>query len=134
MTRLRRLRDERGANSLELAMYAPLMMFIVFLAVQFAMSWHASQVASAAAREAARVARIEGGTDPALDQGEDRGRDYAEALGGKVLLGVDVDVVRIGDQVRATVSGTAVEVIPGFTPSVSETVQGPMESFRPDVP
>lgn len=115
-------------------MYAPLMMFIVFIAVQFAMSWHATQVASAAAREAARVARVEGGTDLARAHGEDRGFNYVEAIGSDVLLGVDVDVVLVGDQVRATVSGTAVEVIPGFSPLISETVQGPVESFRPDVP
>lgn len=124
----------RGASSIELALYTPLLFAIVFGIVQFGLAWHANQVASATAREAARVARVDGGGAAALATAEQHGLDYAAQVGGDMLRDVTVQVVMVGDdQVRATVTGRAVEIIGGLSPQVEQTVQGPVEMFRPDL-
>ncbi|HWJ84083.1 MAG TPA: TadE/TadG family type IV pilus assembly protein [Cellulomonas sp.] len=131
----RALRDrEAGASSIELVLYAPLLMLITFMLVQFALTWYGDSVAGAAAREAARVARVGGGTPAALASAETRGASYATAVGGKGLTDVRVEVVRLaGDQVRATVSGRSMELVGGLAPRVSASVEGPIEQFRPDL-
>lgn len=124
----------RGASSIELALYTPVLFFVIFATVQFGLSWHANQVASAAAREAARVARVEGGGPAALDLAEAHGENYAAKIGGNALQAVDVTVVPVGgDQVRATVTGQPLEIIDGLAPQVQQVVQGPIEQFRPDL-
>ncbi|MEN0128124.1 MAG: TadE/TadG family type IV pilus assembly protein [Brevundimonas sp.] len=134
--RLRRASGDRdaGASSVELVLYAPLLMLITFLLVQFSLSWYGTSVAGAAAREAARVARNGGGAPAALELAEQRARDYAASVGGpQGLTDVSVSVVAIdGDRVRATVSGHAMEIVGGLAPRVSSTVEGPVEKFRPD--
>lgn len=131
----RRLGDpERGTTSLEMVFYTPLLMLVIFLTVQFALSWHGNQVAGAVAREAARTARAGGGTAAALADAESRGAEYAAAIGGQALTDVSVDAATVGpDEVEVTVTGRAVEIIDGFAPRVSVTVRGPVEVFRPDV-
>ena len=131
----RRLGDrERGATSVEMVFYTPLLMLVIFLTVQFALSWHGNQIAGAAAREAARAARAGGGTAAALIEAEARGAAYAEAVGGQALTDVVVEARAVGDdEVEVTVTGRAVEIVGGFAPRVSVTVRGPVEEFRPDV-
>ncbi len=126
---------ERGATSIELVMYTPILMLVIFLTVQFALTWHGNEIAGAVAREAARVARVGGGTDQALQEAEARGVEYAAKIGGSALTDVDVDVVPLPDaqEVRVTVTGRSVEIIGGLAPQVVKTVQGPVEVFRPDL-
>ena len=129
---MRRLRSQRGASSIEFVLYTPIMFLVIFTIVQFALVWHGNQVAAAAAREAARVARIEGGTPDALARAEAAGRRYVDAVGGDQLVDVTVTVTRAGDNVVATVSGRATEIIDDLTPRVSQTIEGPIEQFIPD--
>ncbi len=134
--RLRRAasaRGDEGATSIEMVLYTPLLMLVIFVTVQFALSWHGSSVASAVAREAARTARAGGGTPAAIAQAEARGLEYADAIGGAVLRDVTVDVVALpGDEIRVTVRGRANEIVDGLAPTVEATVEGPVEVFRPD--
>jgi len=124
----------RGASSIELALYTPVLFLVIFSIVQFGLSWHANQVASATAREAARVARVQGGGPDALSLAETHGEEYAQAVGGNALQNVNVTVVAVGtDQVRATVTGEALEIVEGLAPQVQQVVQGPIEEFRPDL-
>lgn len=129
----RRRHDDKGTSAIELVFYMPLLVIAILLTVQFALIYLGKEAASAAAREAARVARVTG--DPG--QGVDKGRSYAADLGRGVLEGVTVTVVPVpGEQIRATVSGTAPELLPSFlgVSEVSETVQGPIERFEEDAP
>lgn len=130
----RRSPDDRGATSVELVLYAPVLMLVIFLSVQFALTWHGNEIAGAVAREAARVARAGGGTVDALARAEAHGVEYATALGGSALREVEVVVVPLpDDRVRATVTGRSVELIGGLAPRVTKTVEGPVEMFRPDL-
>lgn len=110
-------------------MYMPLLMLVIFMAVQFSLVYLGNQAANAVAREAARAARV-GGSPVA---GEAKGRNYARNIGQGVLEDVDVSVTMVGsNRVRAVVSGQAQKLTPIFVPRVSAEVEGPIEEFRPD--
>lgn len=131
----RKTGEERdaGATSVELVVYIPLLMLVIFVTVQFALSWHGNSIAGAVAREAARVARVGGGTSAAIAEAQSRGMEYAEAIGGAALRDVTIEVTSVpGDEIRVTVSGRAAEIVDGMAPRVEATVQGPVEAFRPD--
>ena len=46
----RRLRSEAGASSVELLVFFPLLLLIVLLTVQVALSWYGNEVATSTAR------------------------------------------------------------------------------------
>lgn len=121
---------EEGTSAIELVLYMPLLMIAILLTVQFALVYLGNQVASASAREASRVARVTGD----VGQGTTKGYSYAANLGKGVLENVQVDVRQVGDdQMRVTVSGSAVQLLPFLDPPrVTEEVQGPIERFTPD--
>jgi hypothetical protein len=109
-------------------------MLVIFLTVQFALTWHGNEIAGVVAREVARVARAGGGTPTALAEARARGVEYASAVGGSALTGVEIEVVATPDRrIEVTVIGRSVEIVPGFAPLVRSTVTGPIEVFRPDV-
>lgn len=130
-TRSHRRREE-GTSAIELVLYMPLLMVAIIITVQFSLVYLGNQAASAAAREAARVARVTGDAD----QGKAKGESYAANLGKGVLGQVVVTVDPVaGNQMRATVSGRAPQLLPFLnSPKVSEEVQGPIEQFTPDGP
>lgn len=110
-------------------MYMPLLMFAVFLAVQFSLLYLANQAASGIAREAARVARVTGSTV----QGDLAGTQYARNLGSGTISDVDVRVTRVGtDRMRAVVSGRSQQLVPFGVPRVTAEIEGSVEQFRPD--
>ncbi len=110
-------------------MYMPLLMFVIFLAVQMSLVYLGNQAATATAREAARVARVTGSTA----QGDAAGSQYAANIGQGVLEDVRVTVTYVGDdRVRAVVSGRAQQLVPVLVPRVSQEVEGPIEEFRQD--
>lgn len=103
----------------------PLLLLIMFIAVQFGLVWFGNQAASAAAREAARQARVYGNEAAA----QAAGREYAAQIGKGVLEGyeVHVQIDRAQNRVRVTVTGHAQEISPIGVPTVSQTVEGPLE-------
>ena len=121
----RRARDDAGVSSVELVLYMPLLMLIILIAVQFSLVWFGNQAASAVARETARKARV-------YDEGQalQEGRRYAATIGDGVLEDVHITIERVGDnRVRVTVTGKAQEISPIGVPTVSQTVEGPIEEF-----
>ncbi|WP_052426585.1 TadE family protein [Cellulomonas carbonis] len=127
--------SDRGASSVELVMYTPVLMLVTFLTVQFGLTWHGNHVAGAVAREAARVARAGEGTPAALADAERRGIEFAAAVGGNALTDVTVDATPLPatQEVRVTVTGRSAEIVRGFAPRVSVSIEGPVETFRPDL-
>lgn len=129
--RLRRpRRDESGVSSIELVLYMPLLLLIMFIAVQFALVWFGNQAASAAAREAARVARVQDGEAAAREAA----RDYVANIGQGVLEDPQISVEIVGDTVRVTVTGRAQQLSPIGVPMVSQTVEGPIEILEAETP
>lgn len=125
---LARRRDDRGASSVELVLYTPFLMLVIFLAVQFSLVYLGNQAASAVARETARTIRVSEGDQA---KGRAAGLRYAGNIGGGVLEDVDIEIQLLdgGTRVRVTVSGRAQEIAPVGVPRVRETVEGPIERF-----
>lgn len=129
-----RVRSQRGASSVELALYTPIMFFVIFLVIQFALHYHGNQVAHAAAREGARIARQAGGTADGLNQARARAAQYAANVGGSQLMDVQVTANLVSaNYVRVEVCGRAKEIIKDITPRVCQHAEGPVEEFRPDL-
>lgn len=122
----RRDRDERGVTSVEMALYMPLLMVAILLAVQSTLVYLGNQAASAVARETARIYRTTGDRADAISTG----MRYADNIGQGVLEGKTIELNPIGDErVRVTVTGRAQEILPFGVPRVSQTVEGPVERF-----
>lgn len=139
--RLSERRSERGASSLELVLYMPLLMMTIFLTVQFALVYLGNQVISSSARQAARVARSAAGGDEAnaTARAKDVAQEYATKVGHGLVTNVSVAVSRVagasGPEMRVVVTGQALQLVPNVAaPKVSKTVQGPIETFRADTP
>jgi hypothetical protein len=126
----KRKRDERGASTVELVLYMPILMLAIFITIQFSLIYLGNQAASAAARETARVART------TLDRGqaETAGLEYTNRIGKGILEDVQVVVTPVGtQQVRVVVTGHAQKITPFVKPpTVTQVVQGPLEEFRAD--
>lgn len=125
-----RWRDDRGVSSIELVVYLPLLLVLLFAGVQVGQVMLGNQAALAAAREAARVARTGGD----LAAAEARGRAYATSIGTGVLQGADVRVVALdgGLTVRATVTADAYALVPQLGGRITQVAEGPVEVFRGD--
>ncbi|TDD58288.1 pilus assembly protein [Kribbella antibiotica] len=126
--RAQRRRDERGASTIELVLYMPILMLAIFLTIQLSLIYLGNQAASAAARETARVART------TLDAGkaEVAGVEYTTKIGKGILEDVQVSVTPVGtQQVRVVVTGHAQKITPFVDPpTVTQVVQAPLEEFR----
>lgn len=128
---------DRGATSVELLFYAPILFFLVFVTVQAGMVYLGNQAATSVARESARVARTQGADTPEQRAAaEQRGLDYARGVAHGYLSGVTVDVVVLGPAgdrtVRATVEAESYALVPAFGGHITRSVEGPVEEFRPD--
>ena len=123
----RRLGGDRGAVTVEIAGYTPLMLATLLVGVQVVMWGMAALGAHYTANHAAQAARVRGGTAAA-------GQADAEAIlrsaVGNALDDPHTTVTRTATTVTVTVRGTAVSIIPGFRPVVTVTVQAPVERLN----
>jgi Flp pilus assembly protein TadG len=119
-------------------MLTPLLFFLIFATVQFAMYFFARHVAIAAAQEGARVARAEA-ADPAEDWSGDaqlKANAWIGNLAPSLLEGSGVRTTSSQGGGDWTVSVTVTARVPSLFPwakfSVTETSAGPVERFVPD--
>jgi Flp pilus assembly protein TadG len=105
----------------------PVLMLVLLVVVQFALWAHAAQVVQLAASEGDRVARTAGGSAGA---GQSRAQAVLSASGSGVTSTGAIVSVMPGDQVRITVTGRAVAVLPWLDLPVSATEVGPIQEFR----
>lgn len=140
MSRWRR-RDERGASAIELAIVAPVLIFVIFATIQFALWFYGRNVALQAAREGVSSARLVDVDDPAVDseaalrQIEHRVEHYARRVGQEALLDPTATAEYDGTQrVRVTVRGRAVQLVPGISLTITRTISGEIERFERDEP
>lgn len=118
---------ESGTSTTELVLVMPVLLTMVLLAVQFGLYLHAAQVVEAAAQEGLEAAR---GERDAAAQGQAEAAGFLAATGGVETPAVTAD--RGGAQVSVTVTGTAVQVLPGLDLRVASTASGPVERFIPE--
>jgi Flp pilus assembly protein TadG len=127
------MRSQKGASSIEFVLYSPVLFLTIFLIVQAALTWHGNQVASAVARDTARAARIDPSAE-GLIEARQGGLELVETLSAEGLNEVTItfEIVAGGEEVRTTVRGRSIEIISGLSPWVEQTVQSPIEEFKPD--
>ena len=118
-------RDDRGSASVQLVILMPVMFSIMFLGLQAALMYHARTVAIAAAEEGARAAAAEFGT---TSQGIDAAASFVDLSGGAdVLEHVSIAGNRSATTATITVSGTSLSVIPGWSPTIQQSANLPVE-------
>ncbi len=131
---------ESGVSAIEFVLLTPLLFFLLFATVQFALYFFARHVAIAAAQEGDRVARAEAGI-PGRDWSGDA-KSSASAwitqLAPNLLDGSGVTTDSAGNSgqegwtVSVRVTATVPSLFPWATLTVSETSTGPVEQFIPD--
>ena len=119
-----RIRDhDRGGGAIEMAIMLPLVLVCVFLTAHLGLLYLARQAALSTAQIA-----VEGergwGAEPGA--GERRAQRFLEQVPA-VLNDPQVQVTNDGEQVTATVSGTATSIVPWFTHTVTQSASGPVE-------
>ncbi len=123
----RRVRDERGMTSIQVAILFPVVLFWIMLIVQYGLWWHAKQVANAAAAEAVDAAQVSTGS---ARDGEDAAASYLAQSGN--LDNITVTVSREPTVVTVEVRGDAPQLVPGFAWSVTARSTAPVERFIPE--
>ena len=127
-----RLAQEVGASSVELIIFFPLLLLVVLITVQVALTWYGNEVAIATAREVAREARANSKGGDLSAAAKANGAAYARKVGGKALTDVEIDVSTTSDQVTVRVSGKSLDVVAGLSPRVKASVTSERETFRSD--
>lgn len=129
--RRRRPRREDGSASAEAVLVTPALLFVVMLVVQFGLWYHAQHVVQAAARAGAHSARLEASS---ADAGRARAAEVLAALGPTIVRAPVIEAGLDAERAVVTVSGRAVNVVPGLSMPVRATAVGSVERFRGDLP
>ncbi len=103
----------------------PALFSIMFLGMQAALMYHARTVAVAAAQEGARAAGAETGT---LRDGLAAASSFvADAGGDGVLKQARTSGTRTATTATVAVTGASLSVIPGWTPTITQSASLPVE-------
>lgn len=116
---------ESGVASVQMVVLMPVMFLLMFLGVQAAMIYHGRTVAIAAAQEGARAVAAQYGT---TGDGQVAAAAFVAAAGGEgTLREVTVTAARTATTATVEVSGTTMSVIPGWTPTITQSASAPVE-------
>ncbi len=116
---------QRGSTSVQMVVLMPALFSIMFLGMQAALMYHARTVAVAAAQEGARAAGAQTGT---LRDGLAAASSFvADAGGDGVLQQARTSGARTATTATVVVTGASLSVIPGWTPTISQSASLPVE-------
>ncbi|MDQ1017165.1 MULTISPECIES: TadE family protein [Streptomyces] len=125
-------RGDSGMTAIEFVLLTPVLFFMIFATVQFALYFFADHVAQAAAQAGARKARATADEQPGAWRGEaqDVVDSYIQQLGPQLVLGPDVKMLQpdqntVGVEIAARVP----TVFPGLDLTVHAQSAGPVERF-----
>jgi Flp pilus assembly protein TadG len=116
MRHSRRGRDH-GSTSIQIVILMPVLLAMSFLGLQAALVHHARSVAVDAATAGARAAATEFGTEA---DGVQAATGFLAQVGDRALPTSSVTVTRTATAARAEVTGTALTVLPWWTPRISQ--------------
>lgn len=122
-------------TAIEFVVLTPLLFFMIFGTVQFALYFFAQDIAQAAAQAGARKARAQAEADPGGWRGsaEATAGSYIRQLGPQLLESPKVVTIRPEpDSVGVTVDAGIPSIVPGLDLTVHASSQGPVERFVPD--
>ncbi|MCW8101682.1 TadE/TadG family type IV pilus assembly protein [Streptomyces tauricus] len=120
-------REDRGATALDMSMVVPLAFLLVFTLIQGGVWFHGRSVAHRAAQQAVDAQRVYGAAPGA---GEAAAGEFLTRMGGS-LNGAAVRVSDDGETVSVFVEGNVINLVPGWSGHISQSVQAPVERFRP---
>lgn len=118
-----RLRDERGAASVELVVLFPVLLTLLWVAMSAAMFYYGRTAAITAAQTGAAAAAAETST---LADCRSAVTGLTNRL-GDTLSNVRITCTRTATQVQVTVTGTTLSLVPGWQPQVTQTATQPRE-------
>jgi Flp pilus assembly protein TadG len=118
---------EAGVSTLEAVLVFPALLLLLMLIIQFAVWYHASDLATAAAQDGTRAARVEGAT---ASDGAAEANQLLDQTGRSILQGRQVVVERTADMTRVQVRGTCIELVPFLHLPVRAVAESPTERFR----
>ncbi|HEY5515453.1 MAG TPA: TadE family protein [Pengzhenrongella sp.] len=125
--RWRAIQADRGSVSLELAIAFPVVLLLVTALMQYGLWFFARTVALAAAQEGVTAARV---LDAVPADGVERAAQYIEDNGADTLMAPTVVATTPAAGIVAIeVSGRSLSVVPGMALTVTQSAQGPVESF-----
>lgn len=128
-------RGDRGMSGIEFVILTPVLFFLIFATVQFALYFFADHIAQAAAQAGARKARQEADANPGGWRGKAQGTaaTYIQQLGPQLVLAPDVKTLQpVQNTVGVEVEARVPAVFPGLDMKVHAISQGPVERFVPD--
>ena len=114
---------QRGSSTIEMVILMPALFLLMFLGVQAALMYQGRTIALAAAQEGAREAAGETGS---VDSGISTARSFiATTTAG--LQGTSVTGSRGAQEARITVTTHTVSVVPGWSPTITQSATMPVE-------
>lgn len=119
-------RGERGSSSVEMVIALPLVLTVLFLAVQAGTWFHARSIALASAQSGARTSAM---LNSSLEAGLSSARSFATDVGGTTLTGVTVTGDRTATSTTVTVTGHSVRLVPFMDVTVSQSATLPVERY-----
>ena len=119
-------RGERGSSSVEMVIALPLVLTVLFLAVQAGTWFHARSIALASAQSGARTSAM---LNSSLEAGLSNARSFAADVGGTTLTGVTVTGDRTATSTTVTVTGHSVRLVPFMDVTVSQSATLPVERY-----
>lgn len=123
----RAIQGDRGSVSLELAIAFPVVLLLITALMQYGLWFFARTVALAAAQEGVSAARV---LDAVPADGEEGAAQYIEDNGADTLMAPTVVATTpTAGVVAIEVSGRSLTVVPGMALTVTQSAQGPVESF-----
>ncbi len=125
-------RGDSGMTAIEFVFLTPVLFFMIFATVQFALYFFADHVAQAAAQAGARKARATADAEPGGWRGEARDvvDSYIRQLGPQLIIAPDVKMLQpeqntVGVEITARIP----TVFPGLDLTVHAQSVGPVERF-----
>ncbi|MFI1565061.1 TadE family protein [Streptomyces sp. NPDC020490] len=125
-------RGDSGMTAIEFVLLTPVLFFMIFATVQFALYFFADHVAQAAAQAGARKARATAHDQPGAWRGEARTvvDSYIGQLGPQLVLSPDVTMLQPDQNtVGVEISARVPTVFPGLDLTVHAQSAGPVERF-----
>ena len=104
----------------------PLVLTVLFLAVQAGTWFYARSIALAAAQSGARTSAM---LNSSLAAGLSSARSFADDVGGSTLTGVTVSGVRSATSTTVTVTGRAPRLVPFMELAVTQSATLPVERY-----
>ena len=120
----RSFRNDAGISTVEAAVLFPVVLVVIFTAMQVGFYWHGSNIAVAAAEEGVRAA-----TGRISNSGSQAARNFANSVGNGTLSNVSVDTRTGSRRVHVTVQADTISLVPGLNLTVTKQVSGPIERF-----